>query len=372
MKYRTWLEIDKNTILHNLREIKQLIKPKVKLMSIVKANAYGHGLAQFSKIIEKETDWFGVDSLEEGLILRNNGITKPILVLGYIISANLKEAIKNNLSLAVYNAETISALAALKEKTKVHVKIETGTMRQGIYPQELRKLVALIKQYPQIEIEGIYTHFANIEDTTNPDFAKEQLQKYNQALKIIKEVKISPLKHTASSAAIILYSETHFDMVRLGLSLYGYWSSPQTLVSARNLKRKIELLPALSWKAKIAQIKDVKANTPIGYGLTEKTSQDTKVAVIPIGYWDGYDRKLSSIGNVLIKGKRCKIIGRICMNMFMVDINHLPGVKVEDETTLIGKQGQENVTAQELAQKIGTINYEIITRINPLIPRIYI
>jgi alanine racemase len=272
----------------------------------------------------------------------------------------------------VYNKETLAELSKLKKTAKVHIKIETGTMRQGVFLEDLEDFIKCAKKSSNIIIEGIYTHFANIEDTTDHSFAREQLHKFNQALQIAKELKIKPMAHAACSAAFILFPETYFDAVRFGISMYGYWSSPQTIVSSKENKKNIILKPAISWKTIIVQIKKVNSNTPIGYGLTEKTTQDTKIAIIPVGYWDGYDRKLSSVGNVLIGGKRCKIIGRICMNMFMVDINHLSDVKVEDEVVLIGQQDEENITVEELAQKIGTINYEVITRINPLIPRIYI
>jgi len=234
-------------------------------------------------------------------------------------------------------------------------------------------LAKLIKKYPQINIEGIYTHYANIEDTTNHSYARQQLKRFKEAIELLKKngIKI-PLKHTACSAAVILFPETYFDMVRLGISMYGLWPSPETFVSAKEKSRKLNLEPALTWKTKIAQIKQIKAGTPISYGLTERVSQDSKIAVLPIGYWDGYDRKLSGIGNVLIRGRRCKVLGRVCMNMIIVDVSHISDVKLEDEVVLLGKQESEEITADELAQKIGTINYEVVTRINPLIPRIVI
>ncbi len=372
MKHRTWLEIDKSAINHNLKEIRKIVSDKVKLMAVVKSNAYGHGIVEIAKIaVNSGVDWLGTDSLIEALLLRK-AVTAPILVMGYILKENLIEAIENDISLVVYNKGTIEKLALLKKPAKIHIKIETGTSRQGIYPDELADFIKLVKKSPKIQIEGIYTHFANIEDTTDHTFAKEQLKKFNKALEIAKIENIKIMAHTACSAAAVLYPKTHFDMVRLGISMYGYWSSLQTFVSAQNLKRTINLKPALLWKTRIAQIKNVKAGTSVGYGLIEKLSQDTKIAIIPVGYWDGYDRKLSSIGNVLIDGKRCKIIGRICMNMFMVNINHIPGVKVENEVVLIGKQGKEEIKVEEIAQKINTINYEVIARINPLIPRVYI
>jgi alanine racemase len=364
MKYKTWLKIDSSSIIYNLKEARNLINNKTKLMAVVKSNAYGHGILEISKLAVSESiDWLGVDSLEEALLIRESGIKTPILVLGYIVKENLKKVIENDISIVAYNKETLAELSKLKKPAKIHIKVETGTMRQGVFLEDLEEFIRYAKKSPNITIEGIYTHFANIEDTTDHGFAKEQLHKFNQALQVAKELKIKPLAHTACSAALILFSETHFDMVRFGISMYGYWSSPQTFVSSREKKGNVEFKTALSWKSVIAQIKNVKSGTPVGYGLMEKTNQDTKIAIVPVGYWDGYDRKLSSIGNVLIGGKRCKIVGRICMNMFMVDINHLPDVKVEDEVVLIGQQGEENITVEELAQKVGTINYEIITRI---------
>jgi alanine racemase len=373
MTWRSWVEIKTSCIKHNLKTARKLIGPRVKLMAVVKSNAYGHGIIKTAKLAtETEADWLGVDSLQEALLLRDNGFQNPLLIMGYILKDNLKKAVDNDLDFVVYNPETLDTLAQLKKKSKIHLKIETGTMRQGIFLKDLPCFIKKIKQLPNIQIRGIYTHFANIENTTDHTFAKQQLEKFKQALTITQNEGIHPLAHTACSAALILYPETHFNMVRLGLSMYGLWSSPQTIVSAQNLKRKINLKPALTWKSKIAQVKTVPANTKIGYGLTEKVNQTTKIAVIPVGYWDGYSRKLSSIGNILIQGKRCKVLGRICMNMMMVNVNHLKDIHPEEEVVLLGKQGNEEITADEIAQKIGAINYEIITGINPLIPRKFI
>jgi len=373
MKNRTWVEVNSEAIKHNLEQARKLLKNDVKLMTVVKANAYGHDLLSLVSVLaEAGIDWLGVDSLKEALVLRKKGIKLPILILGYVLKDNLLETLKNNVSFVVYNKETIQKLGSLKEKAKIHIKVETGTMRQGVFVKDLSKFIQLIKKYPNIEIEGVYTHFANIEDTTNHGFAKKQLRAFSEAINVIEKEKIKPIIHSACSAALILYPETHFDMVRLGISLYGYWSSPQTIVSARNLKRKVELKPALTWKTRIAQIKKVASGSSIGYGLTEKINQDKTIAIVPVGYWDGYDRKLSSIGNVLVRGERCKILGRICMNMLMIDISHLKQVNLEDEVVLIGRQGKEEISVEEIAQKISTINYEVITRINPLIPRLYV
>ena len=372
---KTWVKINKENLLHNLSQFRKLVGAKVKIMGVVKANAYGHGLIEVAGVISDQVDWFGVDSLSEALKLRQVAIKKPILVLGYTELKDLKEAVKNNISLTVYNKETIEKLGKIpihnpNLNPKIHIKIETGTARQGVLENEILEFIKFVKQYPSIEIQGISTHYANIEDTTDSSFAKAQLEIFSRAAEILKKEGVTPLRHTACSAATILFPETHFDMVRLGISMYGLWSSKETKAVAKNKNLELDLKPALTWKTIIAQIKNLPAGTPVGYGLTERVSRDSKIAILPIGYYDGYDRKLSSVGNVLIRGKRCKVLGRVCMNMIIVDVTDLPKVELEDEVVLLGRQGKEEISAEDLAQKIGTINYEVVTRINPLILRI--
>jgi alanine racemase len=372
---KTWVEISKNNLIHNLQTFRSIIGPKVALMSVVKSNAYGHGLKEVASIARDYCDWFGVDSIDEALALKEQGIDKQILILGYTINDRLRDVVENDFSQVVYNQETIKLLGELSnrlnKKVNIHFKIETGTSRQGIGPEELADRINLVKQYPNLIIQGLSTHFANIEDTTDHGYAKSQLEKFNQVIEKFSRQGIDvPIKHTACSAAAILFPETHFDMVRIGISQYGLWSSKETFVSANGEANKIDLKPALTWKTIIAQVKTIKAGTPVSYGLTEKVSRDSKIAVLPVGYWDGFDRKLSSVGNVLINGQRCKIIGRVCMNMCVTDVTEIADVKAEDEAVLLGRQGDEEITADEIAQKIGSINYEVITRINPLIRRI--
>jgi alanine racemase len=372
---KTWVEINKNNLLHNLEQFRKLVGDGVKIMGVVKANAYGHGLAEVAGVISDKVDWLGVDSLREALKLREIGLKKPILVLGYTELADLKEAVKNNISLTVYNKETIEKLGKIpihnpNLNPKIHIKIETGTARQGVLESEILDFVKFVKQFPSIEIQGLSTHYANIEDTTDSSFAMEQLATFSRVSEILKkEGVIAPLRHTACSAATILFPETRFELVRLGISMYGLWSSKETKAVAKNKNLELDLKPALIWKTIIAQIKNLPAGTSVGYGLSERTSRDSKIAILPIGYYDGYDRKLSNVGNVLIRGKRCKVLGRVCMNMIIVDVTDLPKVELEDEVVLLGRQGREEITAEDLAQKIGTINYEVVTRINPLISR---
>jgi alanine racemase len=371
---KTWVEISREALNYNLDQFKKLIGNSVKIMGVVKANAYGHGLTEVAGVISDKVDWLGVDSFAEALKLRQAAIKKPILVLGYTELADLREAVKNNISLTVYNKETIERLGKIQIPNphlnqKIHIKIETGTSRQGVPENEILDFIKFVKNYPSIEIQGLSTHYANIEDTTDSSFAMEQLAVFSRVTEILKKEGLTPLRHTACSAATILFPETHFDMVRLGISMYGLWSSKETKAVAKNKNLELGLKPALVWKTIVAQIKTIKDSTSVGYGLTERVSRDSKIAILPIGYYDGYDRKLSSVGNVLIRGKRCKVLGRICMNMIIVDVTDVEKVELENEAVLLGRQGREEITAEELAQKTGTINYEIVTRINPLIPR---
>ncbi|MDD5043331.1 MAG: alanine racemase [Patescibacteria group bacterium] len=376
-KCKTWVEVDGLTLKNNIKELSRILTPATQMMAVVKANAYGHGLTEVSKIcVQSGVQWLGVDSIEEGIILRKEGIKSFILILGYTVLECLSEIFENDLDLVVYNKETVEELGRLSEicdKTaNLHIKLETGTNRQGVGLENLLDFVNLIKKYPKLNIRGIYTHFANIEDTTNHSYAEEQLKKFKQAINFLEDLNIIiPLKHTACSAAAILFPDTHFNLARFGVSLYGFWPSRETIVSAQENGRDIKLKPCLCWKTRIAQIKALKSGTPVGYGLTEKILRDGKVAVLPVGYSDGLDRGLSSVGNVLVRGERCKILGRICMNMCVVDITHVTGAEVEDEVVLLGSQGREVITAEEVAGKLNTIHYEILSRINPMIPRFY-
>ncbi|MBI5071468.1 alanine racemase [Candidatus Falkowbacteria bacterium] len=372
---KTWVEINKENLLHNLSQFRKLVGEKVKIMGVVKANAYGHGLVEVAGAISDKADWLGVDSLSEALKLRQVAVKKPILVLGYTELKDLKEAVKNNVSLTVYNKETIEKLGKIpihnpNLNPKIHIKIETGTSRQGVPEDKILEFIRFVKQYPSIEVQGISTHYANIEDTTDSSFAKAQLETFSRVAEILKKEGVTPLRHTACSAATILFPETRFEMVRLGISMYGLWSSKETKAVAKNKNLDLDLKPVLTWKTIVAQIKNLPAGTSVGYGLTERVSRDSKIAILPVGYFDGYDRKLSSVGNVLIRGKRCKVLGRVCMDMIIVDVTDLSKIELEDEVVLLGRQGKEEISAEDLAQKIGTINYEVVTRINPLIPRI--
>ena len=378
VKNKTWIEVSGSALVHNYRTIKRLVRPAA-VMAVVKANAYGHGLAQTVGILEKNTDvsWYGVDSVDEALAVRKLCAKKPVLVLGYTPISRVKDAVKAGISITTYNASALreaNRAATAKHPAKIHLKIETGLNRQGVTIDGLSDLLPLLRRSEHVWLEGISTHFANIEDTRDPTEAMRQLGLYERALDSVRGQGLDPFwKHTACSAAAILYPETRFNLIRLGISLYGFWPSGETLVSAKERGINIKLKPVMTWKTIVAQVKTVKRGMAVGYGLSESMTRDAKVAILPIGYYDGFDRVgMSGNGQAIIKGMRCRVIGRVAMNMCMVDVTDIGKIKEEDEVVLIGKQGSEIITAEQLAQKAGTINYEIVARLNPLIPRIVI
>ena len=378
-KLMQWVEIDRSALTSNLRQFRSLIGDKVKLLAVVKANAYGHGILEISRIAsEAGADWLGVHSLEEGLLLRQAGIDCPLIVLGYVSSQELEKAVARGMRLTVYNFDTVRLLAQisrrLKKKVFLHLKVETGTYRQGIREEDVLPLIKEIQKYPNLTIEGLSSHFANIEDTTDHSYPRLQLKRFKRVIQRLDKNKIKiPLKHTACTAATILFPDTYFNMVRVGIGMYGLWPSKETYLSCILQRRKpIFLKPVLSWKTRIAQIKKVPQDSFIGYGCTYRTTRETVLAVLPIGYYDGYSRSLSNFSYVLIKGHRAPLCGRVCMDFIMVDITDIPQVNLEDEVTLLGQDGEEVISADYLAGLAGTINYDIVTRINSLIPRVVI
>ena len=375
MNYKTWIEISGDNLHHNINQFRACVGDAVKVAAVVKSNAYGHGLVEVAKAVEEQADFFGVDSVDEAISLRRAEIGKPILILGYTMLTRLAEVVENGFHQVVSGFETLEALAKIASANKpalVHLKIETGTSRQGIWSANLLKFLEFIKANPQIQLAGMSTHFANVEDTTDHSYARAQLKVFQEAVATTEGFGFKNfIKHTACSAAALVFPEARFDMIRLGISLYGLWSSDATKVSARQIGlTNFVLKPCLTWKTRIAQIKDLPAGTNVGYGCTEKVNVSTKIAILPVGYWDGYDRGLSSVGNVLICGQRCRVLGRVCMNMTIVDVSHVEHVQLEDEVVLLGQQGREEITAEEMARKCQTINYEVVTRINPVIKRV--
>ena len=373
------VEIAKRALVGNIGEFRRLIGPRRKFLAVVKANAYGHGLLEVAGIaVAAGVDWLGVNSVEEGTALRRAGIEAPVLVLGYAPFDSLEEAVAGDLRLTVYNRETIVRLAVLAVRlhrtVRLHIKVETGTWRQGVDPKDLAAFVRDIRSRPGLAVEGLSSHFANIEDTTKHDYPRRQLAVYRSAIRDLEAggPRI-PLRHMSCTASTILFPEPGFNLARVGIGLYGLWPSKETYLSCL-LERKepLSLEPVLSWKAGIAQIKKVPAGADIGYGCTYRTTRPTRLAVVPVGYYDGYDRGLSNAAHVLVRGRRAPVRGRVAMDFFMADVTDVPGAGLEDQVTLLGADGRERITAEDLAALAGTISYEILARINPLVPRIVV
>ena len=380
-RHRTWVEINEQALRANIRALGSLLSEETRFCAVVKSNAYGHGVEQVVSICDKlksvipNNIAYAVDNIDEALVVRELAPTAMILVLGYTLHDRLSDAVEKDIELTVYDIETVQALDAaaskLNKRARVHLKIETGTNRQGILPADLPRFLESLKGSTSVSLSGVSTHFANIEDTPDQTYAMNQFEEYQQAVKQIRSTGFNPeYLHTACSAAILLYPNTHANLVRAGISLYGLWSSESTKQSVQAKNKATELEPVLSWKTHIAQIKELPIGTAVGYGLTERLKRDSRIGIIPVGYWDGFDRGLSSKGEVLVGGTLCKVIGRVCMNMCMVDLTDVPEAKPEDEVVLIGKQGSGIIEAEDLANKIDTIHYEVVTRINPKLPRI--
>lgn len=368
----TTIEISKSALAHNIKTFRTLIGKNKVLAVAVKANAYGHGLVECSKIFLKAgADYLCVNAVFEAEKIRKSGIKSPILIMGYTPLSDLEKAINLNCELTIYNEENLEKLKKIGKKCKIHLKIETGNHRQGIRLEDLPQISKNLKKFEKIQVAGISTHFANLEDRVNHQYALYQLKEFKKAIRLIEESGHTPhYRHTASSVAAILLPEAHFNFVRIGIGAYGLWPSEKTKIAAERAGIKMELSPALTWKTIISQVKEVKKDSLIGYGCSYQMPKNGRIAVIPVGYYDGYVRALSSKAHVIIRGKRAKVIGRVCMNMIMADVTNIPEAKLEDKVVLIGHQGKEKITAEEMAEWSNTINYEVTTRIGERISRL--
>jgi alanine racemase len=363
------VQIDREALVGNLRKLKHLAPPCALACVVVKGNAYGHGLAQVIESLCAEADCFQVDDFFELESLRKV-TAKRALVLGYMTPEETAEAIRLGCELAAFDLDhlrTIDEIArGLKIRVKVHLKVDALLGRLGVLPSEFDKLLAEIGNFPQIHLQAIYAHFANIEDTTDLTHAEAQRSQFAEVEALLASRGIVAPSHiSATSGLMTLEASRPRSMVRLGIGVYGMYPSGP-LARTRS---SIDLRPALRWVSRLAQVKDLPAKHPVGYGLTYVTSKPTRIGIVPQGYSDGYDRGLSNSGEVLIGGARCPVIGRVAMNMFAVDLSPCPYARRDDEVVLIGRQGSEDLLAEELATRLGTINYEVTARISPLLPR---
>jgi alanine racemase len=359
----TLAEINLGNITHNIKEIKKLLNDDVKFMAVVKADAYGHGSVQVSKHIRDNVDHLSVATIQEALEIRSAGIKKPVMILSETSPLNAKEVVRNDLVQTVYTYELASALSkaaiSLRKKVKAHFKVDTGMGRIGASVQDAAKIFNEISSLKNLQIEGIFTHLARAEEKNG--FTSEQLNKFNSVLKGISSDHL--IKHAANSAGAIYHKDSHMDMVRIGLTMYGLY--PPT-----GDKDGISLKPALEFKTCVVYLKRVPKGTPVSYGSTYITEKETSIATLPVGYADGLPRALSNKGSVLIGGKKYPIVGRVCMDLTMVDVGD-SSVKIGDEVALIGAQGNERISADDIASIAGTISYEIVCGIGKRVPRIY-
>lgn len=361
-----WTEIDLSAIAQNVRMIKSLLSINTRFCAVVKADAYGHGAVPVAQtVLEAGADQLAVAILSEGIELRRSGITAPILILGYTPSIQASLVVTNELSQTVFSWEMAKALSDAATlaggKVKVHLKIDTGMSRIGILPKDAADFAVSVAALPNLEIEGVYTHFATA-DSGDKTFCREQFACFQEALAAIAERGIDiPIRHCANSAATIDMPEMHLDMVRAGIILYG-------LLPSVEVKNKIQLLPAMKFKAQVAYVKELSSGTSISYGRTYIADCPRRVATLPVGYADGWSRLLSNKGKVLIQGCRAPIVGRICMDQCMVDVTDIPNVSLNDEVLLFGGQ---DLSVEEVAEQLGTINYEVVCMVGKRVPRLY-
>lgn len=370
---RAWAEIDLDAIAHNVREIKRIVGKRVEMMGVVKADAYGHGVLEVVRtLLDNGVTQLAVSMLDEAIQIRQMGIKVPILILSYTDPARAEEIVLNDVTQTVFSHDLARALSAASVKlgrsAKIHVKVDTGMTRVGFMPgYSAVKNIMEIGRLPGLIIEGLFTHFASA-DETERDYTLLQFERYMSVCSELARVGIHiPVKHVCNSAGIIQYPDMYLDLVRPGVILYGLYPSQQVD------KEKICLKPAMTLKANIILVKDVEQDTCISYGRTFRTSRQSRIATIPIGYADGYTRLLSNKGRVLINGEFAPIVGRVCMDQCMVDVTDLKQeVHVGDEVVLFGSQNGACIGVDEVAADIGTISYEMVCIIGKRIPRVYL
>lgn len=372
-----WAEIDLSVIRHNIREIRRVVGDKKAMLVVVKGNAYGHGAIQVANAVVREgAEYLGVARLSEAIILRNAGIKAPILILGYTPPDCAPRLVDLKLTQTVHSCEYAERLASFlhcaKAKLTVHVKIDTGMGRLGLLPEtapgqsSIVDRVQAIAAHGVFNLEGIYTHFA-ASDAECLDNAYRQLELFKQTLDSLQTAGFDfPLVHAANSAAIMTMPEAHFNMVRPGIVTYGLYPSDAV---DRNL---MDLRPAMTVKASLVSVKEAPCGTTVSYGHTHVCKGNTCIGVVPIGYADGYDRYLSSKGIMLVHGKRAPVVGRVCMDQTMIDLGADSTAQCGDEVVILGKQGDSSVTADDMAQMLGTINYEVVASLMARVRRVYI
>jgi alanine racemase len=379
----TWAEIDLNAYAHNIRELSRITRPPARLMAVVKANGYGHGAVEVARqAIANGAKYLGVARINEAIPLREAGLEVPILIFGYSSPDLAPLIIEYNLCQTVYALATAKALSehAVRQgkKINVHLKVDSGMGRLGLLLasingnpdknaiQDTVRTIETITRLPGLAVEGIFTHFATA-DSTDKSYAELQLNRFLELLDHLQKEGLKPrIRHAANSAALIDMPESHLDMVRPGIATYGLHPSDEVN------QRIIDLKPVMRLKSTIVHVKDVAPGFNISYGITYQTKHHTTIATVPIGYADGFNRLLSSRGHMLVHGRRVPIVGRVCMDLTMLDVGDVADVALEDEVVVLGRQGNETVTADEIASDLDTINYEVVSTITSRVPRVYL
>lgn len=370
MYQRTYAKIDLDAIEYNINNVLRKLDSRAKLLAVIKADAYGHGAVEVGALLKDKADFFGVANVDEAMELINAGLNNPILVLGYVSPNQFDTVVKNNIRVPIFSFDTAKALsdeAVLQNKNiPFHFCIDTGMSRIGFQVSEQSAdICKKITQLPNISAEGIFSHFATA-DEKDLSKAKRQRELYNHFISMLNERGVNiPVKHLNNSAGIMVFDDT-YDMVRSGIITYGLYPSGEVDKSLLDIK------PAMEWKTHISHIKTLEAGREISYGGTYTTEKDTVVATVPVGYADGYPRCLSNLGRVIINGKYAKILGRVCMDQFMVDVTDIPDVKLEDEVTLVGRDGDAVLTMEEVSELAHSFNYELPCRISRRVPRVYV
>jgi len=378
-----WAEIDLKAIAHNVAELRRITQPEARLMAVVKADGYGHGAIEIAQCaLQNGAATLGVARIEEGIRIRQAGIQTPILIFGYTLPEQVTDLLEYDLTPCVYaaaSARNFSRRAAsLGKKIKAHLKVDTGMGRLGQLPQNFRsdnstaiaadalEETRTIAALDGLELEGICTHFATADSKDKTD-AEKQLHLFITYLKRLQQAGLNPpVRHAANSAALIDMPQSHFDMVRPGIAIYGLYPSDEVQ------KNKVSLKPAMALKARIIHLKKVPAGFKVSYGGTHETQRPTTIATVPVGYADGLNRQLSNRGQMLVHGQRVPIIGRICMDLTMLDVGSIENVQVGDEAVIFGQQNNETLTVDEMAALLNTINYEIVSTITARVPRVYL
>lgn len=362
----SWLEISKSALLHNISHLRTILPKRTKLWAMIKANAYGHGILEVSSIIKDQVDGLISYHFDDLITLRKQRINVPLLCLGRVFPSQIKEAIKRDIEIAVSTFDILLAAQKIRtnNKLKIHLCIDSGLGRDGFVEKELGKIIEILadKKFGQnIEIVGLFTHFAAADDQDFDDYTQSQMDVLEVWKKSLADIGLKPKIHASASSATLRKIATDLDAVRVGLALYGM--SPFEKITNKNLQ------PVLSWKAVVSEVKELKKGSAISYGCTHILARDSKVAVLPIGYFDGISRLSSSKSQVLVNGKKCAQIGRVTMNIIMIDVTDIADVQEGDVATIIGCDTKEEITADDWASWSQTSNYEVTTRLSALLLR---